>query len=432
MAHARRALDLLDQVPDLLAADQDLGRAAANALIGLASWAGGDLETAHQAYVKSIASMRRAGHVTDVLGLSIALADIQITQGRLREAMRTYEQALRLVPEPSASTPALRGTADMYVGLSSLHLESDDLPRAVRFLALGEELGEHAGLPQNNYRRRLARARIRAAEGDLSDAADLLTEAEAVYVGDFSPDVRPVPASRAQIWIKQGRVADALDWARERELSALDELSYQREYEHITLARILVARNQAGHADDALDDVALLLERLRGAAEAGHRNGSLIEILMLQALVHRRRGEGPAAYGSLEHALQLAEPEDYVRMFVGEGAVMADLLAAAARRGIRPEYVRRLLRAMDATTGRGDNRLATIGRELTEPGLIEPLSRRELDVLRLLGSDLGGPEIARALVVSLNTVRTHTKNIYAKLGVTNRRAAVRRATELNL
>jgi LuxR family maltose regulon positive regulatory protein len=129
-----------------------------------------------------------------------------------------------------------------------------------------------------------------------------------------------------------------------------------------------------------------------------------------------------AALASLQRALTLAEPEGYVRLFVDEGPAMASLLRAAAKEGIAPSYVHRLLAAFgtaqDNTPRRQD--------------LIEPLSERELHVLRLLGTDLDGPDIARELVVSLNTVRTHTKNIYAKLGVNNRRAAVRRARELDL
>jgi LuxR family maltose regulon positive regulatory protein len=118
----------------------------------------------------------------------------------------------------------------------------------------------------------------------------------------------------------------------------------------------------------------------------------------------------------------LAEPEGYVRIFVDEGPPMASLLRVAAKQGIARTYVRRLLAAVNKTK---DGAPAS-------QALIEPLSERELDVLRLLATDLGGPEIARELVVSLNTVRTHTKNIYAKLGVNNRRAAVRRAAELDL
>jgi LuxR family maltose regulon positive regulatory protein len=124
----------------------------------------------------------------------------------------------------------------------------------------------------------------------------------------------------------------------------------------------------------------------------------------------------------LKRALTRAELEGYLRVFVDEGPAMSALLEAAAKHGIASKYVRRLLAAF----GKADERAPV------KQALIEPLSERELDVLRLLGSDLGGPAIARELVVSLNTVRTHTKNIYAKLGVNNRRAAVRRADELDL
>jgi LuxR family maltose regulon positive regulatory protein len=413
VAHAQRALDLL-------ADDDDLGRGAAAALIGLASWSSGDLLTAHEAYANCLDSMQRAGHVSDLLGCSIAVADIQITQGRLREAMRTYERGLQLASRQAG--PVLRGTADMYVGLSALHRERNDLRAARELLVRSEELGEHTGLPQNRYRWRVAMSRIQEAEGDLGEAVVLLDQAESAYVGDFSPNARPVPALRARVWIRQGRVLEALDWAREEGLSVEDDLSYLREYEHVTLARALLARHGTERPDDALDEATKLLERLLRAAEVGHRTGSVIEILVLQALARRMRGDGPDALVPLARALELAGPEGHVRIFVDEGPAMASLLETAVRRGIAPGYASRLVTACGGTEARAPAR----------QGLIEPLSKRELDVLRLLGTDLGGPEIARELVVSLNTVRTHTKNIYAKLGVNNRRSAVRRAAELDL
>ena len=112
-----------------------------------------------------------------------------------------------------------------------------------------QELGEHAGLPQNRYRWRVAMARIRQAEGDLGGALDLLDEAERLYVGDFFPNVRPVPALRARVWIAQGRLGEATGWAREQGLSADDDLSYLREFEHITLARVLLARYSGERAE---------------------------------------------------------------------------------------------------------------------------------------------------------------------------------------
>jgi LuxR family maltose regulon positive regulatory protein len=411
--HAQRAIELaLD--------DDHLCRASAAALLGLVYWGSGDLEAGHRAYSACVAGLRRAGHIADTFGCSIALADIRSTQGRLGDALRTLEQALQLAGEQGG--PVLRGTADMYVGMSEIARERDDLRAATQLLLRSQELGEHTGLPQNRYRWRVAMARVRQAEGDLHGALDLLNEAERLYVSDFFPNVRPVPAVRARVWIAQGRLGEALGWAREQGLSVDDDLSYLREFEHITVARLLLARYQDERAQRLMHEAARLLERLLPAAETGGRTGRVIEILVLRALAHQALGDTPAALAALERAMMLAEPEDYVRVFADEGPPMTSLLRAAAKQGTRRDYARRLLAAVGTTETGSRTTLA----------LIDPLSERELDVLRLLGTELDGPAIARELMVSLNTMRTHTKNIYAKLAVTNRRAAVRRAAELNL
>lgn len=412
MLHARRALSLLEE-------SDDLGRGAAHALTGLASWGSGDIETGLEAYVECLGNMQRAGHFADVMGVSIAVADLQTTQGRLREAVRTFEKALDLNPQ---SGPVLRGTGDMYVGLSVLHFERSELLVAKELLLRSDELGEHLSLAQNPYRWRVAMARIMEIEGDAAGAERLLDEAERVYVGDFSPAVHPVPAVRARLWIRQGRLADATQWAEQRGLSALDDLAYVHEYEHVTLVRLLLARQEVEGTGDLLNDASELLARLLADAEAGKRAGSVIEILTLQALALARSGGFAAARGPLERALDLGEPENYVRTFVDEGHPMVALLRSVEPESRYRSYVERLLHACDGSEDR------------TAPtqDLVDPLSQRELVVLRLLGTELTGPEIARELVVSLNTVRTHTKNIYAKLGVTSRRAACRRAEELHL
>jgi len=413
MTHARRALDLVG-------ADGHLGRGAAAGMLGLAHWTSGDLDAAHRWWADSQASLEKAGHHSDMLGCAIALADIRIAQGRLHEAMSTYERGLKVAT--AQGPPVLRGAADMHVGMSGLLRERNDLDAALQHLLTSRELGEHVGLPQNRHRWRVAMARVREAKGDLAGALDLLDEAERLYNGDLFPDVRPIAALRARVLAAQGKLDEALSWARERGLSVDDDLSYLREFEHITLARVLLARYTAERADRSNHEATRLLERLLRAAEEGARTGSVIEILVLQALAHQTQGDIPAALASLQRALMLSEPEGYVRVFVDEGPPMASLLRAVAKQGIAPNYVRRLLAALNKTD---DSTPVT-------QGLIDPLSERELVVLRLLGTDLNGPEIARELIVSVNTVRTHTKNIYAKLGVTNRRAAVRRAQELRL
>ena len=412
--HARRTLDL--------ALTEDHGvRAGAAGFLGLAFWTSGDLEAAHPAWAQCAAGLRRSGQIADIFGCAIAMADIRLVQGRLGEAMRTYDQALQRASEQDG--PVLRGTADMYVGMSEVHRERGDLQAANQQLLRSQELGEYNGLPQNPYRWRVAMARIRQAEGDLGGALDLLNEAERLYVGDFFPNVRPVPALKARVWIAQGRLGEALSWAHEQGLSADDDLSYLREFEHITLARMLLARSRG----EPVHQVTGLLERLLLAAEEGGRTGHVIEILVLQALALQASGHIPAALTCLERALTLAEPEGYVRVFADEGAPMASLLRAAAKLRTAGNYARRLLAAVGETGQHSPFRQAPV-----KQALIDPLSERELEVLRLLGTELDGPAIARELMVSLSTVRTHTKHIYAKLAVTNRRAAVRRAAELDL
>jgi LuxR family maltose regulon positive regulatory protein len=414
VTHARRALALATP-------DDDHARASAGVLAGLASWTRGDLAGAHAAYTESIAGLARAGFATDVLGCCIALADVRRTQGRLDDALRTYQWALALDP-PQAGADPLRGTADMHVGMAGVLLERDDLAAAAEQLAVSHALGEHNGLPQNAYRWRVAMAGLREAEGDLDSALEFLDAADRAYVGDYLPNVRPVPAVRARLRLRRGEVDHAQAWARERQLSAHDEVSYLREYEHLTLTRLLLARYRTERDATQLGEALGLLDRLLAAAEDGARGASVLEILLLQALADQARGDTPAALGTLERAVALAQPERYVRIFADEGPAMAALLRALTKRAGAPGYGRRLL----AATTRAEHR------PVQPTALVEPLSERELDVLRLLGTDLDGPDIARALSVSLNTMRTHTRNIYAKLGVTSRRAAVRQGQELNL
>jgi LuxR family maltose regulon positive regulatory protein len=395
----------------------DLTVSAASALSGLASWTGGDLPDAHRRYSVAVEGLRRAGHFADVLGCSITLADIRITQGRLADARRTYDDALQLATAHQAGGTVMRGTADMLVGLSRVAFERNELQVAEEHLSRAEELGEHLGLPQHPYRRRVARARLREAAGDIGGALALLDEAQRVYVGDFSPDVRPIAAMRARLLAAHGRGEEAEQWARGAGLSAEDVLSYLHEYEHLVLARVLLRQEPVA----ALG----LLDRVLVAAEDGGRTGTVIEALVLQAVALHRQRPRPDVLGALvplERALVLAEPERSVRVFVGEGAAMAALLEAVLRHDGSSAFARSILDAM------ADRAQATP----VSAALVDQLSPREVDVLRLLATDLDGPQIARRLVVSLNTVRTHTKSIYAKLGVRSRRTAVTRARELDL
>jgi LuxR family transcriptional regulator, maltose regulon positive regulatory protein len=427
------AMKYARQVLELAPRDDNFPRGAASSLLGLAFWTSGDLEAAYPMYAEGMAYLQQVGYMSDVIGGSVTLADIRMAQGRLREAMSTYERGLRLATAQGGHP--LRGAADMHVGMSELHRERNELEPAEQHLLKSRELGELNGLPKNPYRWRVAMARLREAQGGLDEALDLLEEAERRYVGDFSPNVRPIPALKTRLWLTQGKLEKALGWAREQGLSPVDELSYLREFEHITLARILLARSRSEGADTPLQESIDLLERLLKAAEQGKRMGSAIEILALLALAHQAQGDFPAALQYLERALRLAEPEGYVRLFLDEGQAMRSLIESQSHGPdkLLPAYSEKLLAAFAQSSPVPHPAILPIqNQKSTIQNLIEPLSQRELDVLRYFKTELSGPEIARELVIGLSTVRTHTKSIYSKLGVNSRRGAVRRAEELGL
>jgi LuxR family maltose regulon positive regulatory protein len=252
-----------------------------------------------------------------------------------------------------------------------------------------------------------------------------------VYFGDFAPHARPIAARRTRLHLAYGDLASAASWAAKSDLAADDELSYMREFEHITLAMVLLAQHRAGHAPAAVHIARRLLKRLLAAAETGGRVGTMIEILVQLALAAQAEGDRLRAADLLGRALALGEREGHIRVFLDEGPSLTALLHDVAPDATGGLHARAVLATAAQEPPRTDE--PALGRSATpaQP-LVDSLSERELDVLRLLDSDLGGPDIARELSVSVNTVRTHTRHIYAKLGVTTRREAVSEAARLGL
>jgi ATP/maltotriose-dependent transcriptional regulator MalT len=424
-------------------------------LLGIAEYASGDLRAAEQELGKFQAIMWQTNDIANAIGITFILANIKLVQGRLCEAVSAYQQSLELAA--SRGAPFFLGASDLYRGLSELLCEQGDLEAAAQHLITAQQVGEKGATTGWPHRLCVAQARLKEAQGDLDGALALLDDAERQYVRNPLPD-RPIAALKARTWVRQGRLTKALSWVHEQNLSPDDDLSYLREFEHLTLARVLIARYKTDRVEGDLDAALGLVARLLQAAVDGGRNGSVIETLVLQSLAHQAQGNQPLALASLERALTLAEPEGYVRIFVDEGETMRLLIADFAQSsglgqlritkqangplGAAPSqlhaYVNKLLARFpsrtSAITPQTETPAQRAGASVRNPKsqIAEPLSERELAVLRLLGTELSGPEIARELVVSLNTLHTHTKNIYTKLGVNNRRAAVRRADELGL
>jgi LuxR family maltose regulon positive regulatory protein len=305
-------------------------------------------------------------------------------------------------------------------------------------------------------------AALRAAAGDSDAALSLLDTAQALYQPGFFPDLRPIDARRARLQIAFGRLDDAQSWAGARG-SVRGDTSFLTEYARLTWVRILIAQHRVGTLVPAnayapalglaIEEAVAELDRVLAAGRAADRGGTVVEALWLRALAHHARGDRTRAMEDLDEAVQLGVAGGYVRLFLDEGEAALDLLGTGAAGGLSPSAAaaasvlvasRKVSDAgaenvvTSATPSQGV--LAPMGTgEATAPAprgaaeaLREPLSEREVEVLRLLDSDLTGPQIADQLFMSINTLRTHSRHIFTKLDVTTRRAAVRRAQSLDL
>jgi LuxR family maltose regulon positive regulatory protein len=417
LRQAQRVLELLPE-------GEQLRRGQATALIGMASWAGGDLEAADRIFSDYSRSLLAAGNLPDAIGTACVVADVRVALGRLRGAVDALTRLLQATLDRAEPPPA--DAADLYRGLAELELARGDLVAARQHLSRSRQFGDAGELPVWRYRWQIANARLRCADGDLAGALGELDQAERLFIRTPMPDLWPLGALRARIWTAQGRLAEARAWARERGLSVDDEPAYPLEFEHVTLARVLLAGHD--HDGDAGGPRAAvrLLERLLAAAQDGGRAGSMIEILVTLALAHQASGSTGEAVAVLERALSLAGPEGYVGVFVEGGPATARLLREVARRSAVPDDATRLLTAL-ASAAAGDpasSRAALPGRE--------SLSRRELEVLGHIAAGLTNQEIAARLYVSLFTVKAHARAIYDKLDVHSRTQAVARARELGI
>ena len=405
---------------DLSAETEPLLHAQATVLAGVSQWASGALEAAYSAFAAWVAHTRATGNLAFALASGFYLAEIRRAQGQLREAARLCRQFLTLVP---ADHEALRMAAPhLHLGLAVIAHEQGDTAAAALHLRTSKELGAQAALIDWPFRWRLAQARIEEASGNWAAALDLLDAAERRYLPNPVPDLHPVAALKARVYLRQGNLPAANAWVAASGVSATDALSYRREFEHLTLARVLIARSRREHVASDQPAVLDLLTRLLAAAEADGRLGSQIEALLLESLAHAAVGEREQARIPLQRALALAEPEGYVRLFTDEGAPLAQLLEREREAGGPMQPYLQRLQAAFATQPPPHP-------AFTDPAA-EPLTAREREVLRLIADGLSNQELAAQLHLSTQTVKVHTRNIYGKLGVTSRTQAVARGRDL--
>lgn len=402
-------------------------RAQTNAILGGTYWANGDLEAACKSLSDWVDKARKAGNFFFAIAGASGKADILTEQGHLREALKTLQQSLQLASEHEAESKRI--IAHHHLGLALLYHEMRNDESAAQHFQKSMELGQQSVLRDWSYRKYLAQAQLKESDGDLDSALNLLDDAQRFYARSLIPNTHPIDALKAGIYLKQGRLSNAQEWVREHGFSVDDDLRYLREFEHITLARVLVAEYQVNRKENIIHDALSLLKRLLKAAEDQNRMGSILEILIVTALAYHALGNTSQAFSSLEHALILAEPEGFVRIFVGEGEPMRSLLAdfkrslekqARGKSHELVEYVNKLLSTFAEP------------KEKQQSKLVGPLSKRELEILQLIAQGLSNSEISKRLFLALNTVKGHNRIIFDKLQAQNRTEAVARARELGL
>lgn len=419
-----RTIELARQALEQLPEENPFLRSRVALSQGIAYLSKGRPVDAHRALTEAIALGRATGETYMILDAMMTLGHVQEMHGLLRQAVETHRQALRLAAEQGGGLAPVAGMA--YVGIAEVLYEWNDLDGALRHALEGVRLTGLGGFTSYRIAGSIQAAKVHQARGNVDRALEVVRGAEKLAQKHNYAYMKGVSARlRVRLWVAQGDLEAACRWAREHRLGPAQELDLAREVEQIAVARALLAsapsQGRAGNGE--IGEAIELLARLQRGAESAGRVKREIEVLALQALALWTQANLDRALPALERALSLAEPEGYVRTFVDEGEPMAQLLRSALSRGIAPNYVARLLAAFGQEVER-----ASPGME----SLVEPLSERETEVLRLVVAGLSNPEIAEELVVAVSTVKSHINSIYGKLGVERRTQAVARAQELGL
>jgi LuxR family transcriptional regulator, maltose regulon positive regulatory protein len=398
ISQSRRALEYLH--PDNLPF-----RTSTVYKLGYAYELQGNRAEARGAYTEAISMSQASGNVVSDIMASIGLGVIQEMDNELDIAVATFEHAAEL--GAGLPFPVVCGA---HLGLARVSYERNDLDAARQHGEHSLQLARQAPTTDRSVACEVLLARLALARGDAGGAAAILAEAErAVSQHDFVLQVPEVAAGRVLTFLRQGDVAAAAHVAQSHDLP-------------LSQARVHLAKGDPSAA------LAVLEPYRRQMAEKAWADGEL-KALVLLAVALDAHGERAKAAQLLDEALTLAEPSHFIRLFVDEGAPMGRLLFEALSRGVRPGYVRRLLAAFPSDE---PGRVAPPIASGPRIRLAEPLSARELEVLPLIAEGLSNQEIAARLYLSLHTVKSHARTIYAKLGVTGRTQAGARARALGL
>ncbi|MBN2393457.1 MAG: tetratricopeptide repeat protein [Anaerolineae bacterium] len=389
--------------------------------MGLAYEFSGDMRQATEQFQRALRVNRQIGN-WHLIPLSAShLAQVLQVQGKLKQAAEIYRQAIQYTEEAAALPSQLSGIA--HTGLGHILYEFNDLAAAEACLQQGIALAQPWTHWETLASGTLGLSQVLAAQSNWTQAHALLQDMEARIAASQAPWGRTrLQAQRAWLWIRRNELDAVKAWMQQTDLRADSDFVYLRESEFIILAHAYIVTGEPQQATH-------LLERLCAATVQNEYTGRAIECLALLALAQSAQSQPQAALATLRRALTLAAPEGYIRVFVDMGQPMQTLLRqlSATPSDLSP-YGNILLAAFPQT------QLDSIPQPTIHPPqpLIDPLSERELELLHLIATGMTNRAIAEKLVVSINTVKTHARNIYGKLDVGNRTEAVAKARALDL
>lgn len=388
--------------------------------------------SAEREMAAALVLVQASNNLFTLLNSIVYLARLRSLHGRLHQAVETYAEAVGAMPS-AAGQAVLVIHPVYYSGLADILREWDRLDEAVELLTQGlaltrTTLAVDADALMLEY---VTHIRVQLARGEIEDARQMVNQLEQLaterrFVSLLTGEIA---ALHARVDLARGNPDAAMEWAKRQKFSPSDMPDFLREFEMLTWARVWLAHAGPEGKNARLKRVAGVLERWCEDAQDKQRLNSVIEMLVLRARTADLQGKRVEAFGFLGRALALGEPQNYLRVFADEGAPMRQLLLALRKLDVTVSetYFASILQAFHE-----EHEPSARPARKPDLALTEPLSARELQVLRLVVSGASNQEIANQLVISLSTVKAHTNTIYAKLGVVGRSQAIRRAHELNL
>jgi LuxR family maltose regulon positive regulatory protein len=421
----KKGVDFANQALEYLPAN-NLIRGYCALVLGSSYWGIGDLIRAKYAFQESYLAAQASGNTMLAVSGGCNFAYAIELEGQLHQALESFQDLFQFAKQDGQVAPA---EGYIHVDIARLFYEWNHLELASQHLIDGIKLCQRLADGRAETIGHGLLTRVQIARGDITRAFKSVQNAR-----DANPspetffELRGGEFPETWLWLKENNIKKLTGWLDDNRIN-IDEGSFFKRFTLITHARVFIALGREYPDSTYLDDASNLLDKLLGMAESNGWGRRMIEILVLQALALEQKRDIAQAMQPLGRALTLAEPEGYIRTFVDVGPPMSRLLYEALSREIAPDYVQRILAAFPEFEAEKD---AVQQSSPRTSEFIEPLSDRELEVLQLVADGLSRPEIANKLVLSLNTIKTHTRNIYSKLGVNNQMQAVGKARALGI